>query len=535
MAPRAKVASLTSMAAAVKDQKKGTASGFHASIDQAKKSLAAQAKDDSDSSNSSSESDGSGSGSDSDVELDLEAERKKLAAKTAGKPKPAAAVNGSKPTAPAASKPAAAAKKVEADSSSEEETDSSDESDSETKRPTKPAPVTSRPAQKTTSDSSSSGTSSEEESDSEDEEDVGAKVPSKPAQAPAKAVSAPKPNGPAQEESSEEESGSEADSESEEDEAGTGKAVSKANEAAGTTVSRPGWLDSTNFTIRKANSADPGKEVADFLNTANLEGKQVWYFTAPASLPITVLQELEIDLADAQSGRAILQHGGDAYGIDLESQAVNSQVQLFIPTKTGDQYHGIKRSIDSAVHIRRQVKFGPDGGESATATDNYAIKPRAVRQQPQGLRPRFTPIGVPRQPVAAVAPLVQKRSAPASDDESESSSDEEMADAPASSAPSLPAATVKRKPATSAAAKRLKSSQAASTPVPSSQISLGAGKNETPVPPPSVGGTSIAASTPSKTKKEKKPKATASKPESTVKIPATQTPVPAPSMPFRKP
>lgn len=80
--------------------------------------------------------------------------------------------------------------------------------------------------------------------------------------------------------------------------------------------------------------------MADFLNSTNLEGKQVWYFTAPASLPITVLQDLEIDLADAQSGRAILQHGGDAYGIDLEGQAVNSQVQLFIPTKSGDQYRG---------------------------------------------------------------------------------------------------------------------------------------------------------------------------------------------------
>lgn len=104
--------------------------------------------------------------------------------------------------------------------------------------------------------------------------------------------------------------------------------------------SRPNWLESSSFTIRKANSSNPGKEVADFLSTAQLEGKQVWYFTAPASLPITVLQELEIDLADAQSGRAILQHGGDAYGIDLETQAVNSQVQLLIPTKAGNQYHG---------------------------------------------------------------------------------------------------------------------------------------------------------------------------------------------------
>lgn len=109
--------------------------------------------------------------------------------------------------------------------------------------------------------------------------------------------------------------------------------------------SRPAWLDSSSFTIRKADSRNPGKEVAEFMNNAQLEGKQVWYFTAPASLPITVLQNLEIDLSHAQSGRAILEHGGDAYGVDLESQAVNAQVQLFIPTKGGDEYTGSKSPL----------------------------------------------------------------------------------------------------------------------------------------------------------------------------------------------
>jgi hypothetical protein len=91
--------------------------------------------------------------------------------------------------------------------------------------------------------------------------------------------------------------------------------------------------------LRKAASDNPGKEVADFLSKSNLEGKQVWYFTAPASLPISVIKDMEIDLAKAQSGGAILNHDGDAYGLDLEPYVTSSQVQLLIPSKGGEKYN----------------------------------------------------------------------------------------------------------------------------------------------------------------------------------------------------
>ena len=78
--------------------------------------------------------------------------------------------------------------------------------------------------------------------------------------------------------------------------------------------------------------------MADFFNKTNLEGKQVWYFTAPASLPITVLKEMEIDLAKATAGNAILNHQGDGYGLDLEAHATSTQIQLLIPSKGGEKY-----------------------------------------------------------------------------------------------------------------------------------------------------------------------------------------------------
>lgn len=106
--------------------------------------------------------------------------------------------------------------------------------------------------------------------------------------------------------------------------------------------SRTQWLNNSDFMLRKASSDNPGKEVADFFSTANLEGKQVWYFTAPASLPITVLKDMEIDLSKATNGGTLLTHNGDNYGLDLESYATNTQIQLLIPSSGGDKYSSRK-------------------------------------------------------------------------------------------------------------------------------------------------------------------------------------------------
>lgn len=94
--------------------------------------------------------------------------------------------------------------------------------------------------------------------------------------------------------------------------------------------------------LRKASSDNPAKEVADFFKSANLEGKQVWYFTAPASLPITVLKDMEIDLSKATTGEALLNHNGDNYGLDIESHATSTQIQLLIPSQGGDKYAACK-------------------------------------------------------------------------------------------------------------------------------------------------------------------------------------------------
>lgn len=197
------------------------------------------------------------------------------------------------------------------------------------------------------------------------------------------------------------------------------------------------------------------------------------------------------------------------------------------------------------------VKFGPQGTESATAADSYAPKPRAIRQQPKGLKPRFTPIGVPKVSQPASAP-VSGQTRRGSEGETDSDSDEEMTEAPPPNGVSTPIAAnskLKRKHAPeeiaqqAAATKEAKSNEkgakrhksnksvASMTPTSSSQARSAAtsAMKETPIPAPSLaaaGNSSL--ETPSKTKKEKKEKNSSSK-EKTSKT--SQTPIPPPPVP----
>ncbi|KAH9905890.1 DNA-directed RNA polymerase I subunit RPA34.5-domain-containing protein [Xylariomycetidae sp. FL2044] len=514
------------------------------------------------SSSSSSSSDGSDSdGSNSDSDVDIEAERKKLAAKAASKKTAEVKVNGTK-TAP--TKPTTTSRSKQDSSNSSSDTSSA----SIQKKPARADPT-----------NQSTSTSEDESSDSSDEEEQqgqGAKLNTKnqasdksqPAHNHLSSSSESDSDSPASEDDSDEEETSASRNDGEKDN-GDATAAGQSNE-----LSRPRWLNNSDFTIRKASNENPGKEVTEFLSQTNLEGKQVWYFTAPASLPITVLKDMEIDLAKATSGGALLNYKGDDYGLDLEAFSTNTQIQLLIPSKTGEKYSSLNRGIDSTVHLRRMLKFGPNGDVSSTATDQYAAQPRAIREQPQGLKPRFTPLGVPNEPRPTIPLEAQSSSvsskahatpkAPresssessdsASDSSSEDDSDVEMTGV-ASTQPIAPVAPTKKSetPAStngnlkrkhpetiqqqvkasgpvSKSVKRTKTS-AIATPASSQSPMVKATKErkETPISTPSLARVaSRSSSTPSGEAKDK------SKKSKSPKKAYKQTPIPLPKFPGMK-
>ena len=92
------------------------------------------------------------------------------------------------------------------------------------------------------------------------------------------------------------------------------------------------------FLLRKAEDGTDAADVAQFFSEAKKEGKQIWYFTAPASIPIEVVEKLEIPLERAQKGQSILSHNGDDYGVAFEDAATSRAIKLLIPSKAGNKY-----------------------------------------------------------------------------------------------------------------------------------------------------------------------------------------------------
>lgn len=104
------------------------------------------------------------------------------------------------------------------------------------------------------------------------------------------------------------------------------------------------------FHLRKLEGTSDASEIANFFSKAQLEGRQVWYITAPASLPVTVVQDLTIPMDEAKKGMPILAYNGEDYRMAFDNPATSSALRLLIPNKKGDEY-----SLRKHTHFQYQA------------------------------------------------------------------------------------------------------------------------------------------------------------------------------------
>ncbi|KAK0113721.1 hypothetical protein ONS95_013969 [Cadophora gregata] len=163
-------------------------------------------------------------------------------------------------------------------------------------------------------------------------------------------------------------------------------------------------------------SIDVTSRASQILSKSSLEGKQIWYFTAPASVPISSIEAMS--LLDAKNGKPILTHDGDDYGFMKDSAEETAYTRILVPSSDAG-YKATSREIDQIFHLQ-QVAKDPTTANPARATIP-ARKP--VRQQPRGLKMRFHPIGFGAAKPGTIG---------------SSSSDEEMEDAPSATSRPIP-------------------------------------------------------------------------------------------------
>ncbi|KAI9052449.1 hypothetical protein LZ554_003794 [Drepanopeziza brunnea f. sp. 'monogermtubi'] len=180
-------------------------------------------------------------------------------------------------------------------------------------------------------------------------------------------------------------------------------------------------------------TVDETSNAATMLRGSNLAGKQIWYFTAPASVPISSLKE--ISLSDATNGKSVLSYKENDYGF-MESAEDKTYTKIMVPSSSHDGYKYASKSIDRVFQLHRIVR-NPTTEDPFKAT---VPAKRPVRQQPRGMQMRFRPIGFgsgetgrigsatpePQAEMDEATPATFRKAPGASD----SDSDEVMGDAP---------------------------------------------------------------------------------------------------------
>jgi hypothetical protein len=98
----------------------------------------------------------------------------------------------------------------------------------------------------------------------------------------------------------------------------------------------PREIVSQGFHLRKADEDVDAAAVARAFKKAKADGKQIWYFTAPKSVPIEVIQKHAIPLDKVRAQKAIFAHEGAEYTGHFEESASHA-IKVLIPGK-GSNY-----------------------------------------------------------------------------------------------------------------------------------------------------------------------------------------------------
>ncbi|CAD6502978.1 BgTH12-02652 [Blumeria graminis f. sp. triticale] len=156
----------------------------------------------------------------------------------------------------------------------------------------------------------------------------------------------------------------------------------------------------------------------DFLSKSNLQGKQIWYITAPISLEVSSLKDLT--LAALTTGTPLVEFDGDEFGFFPESADKHNFPKVLTPTASKNGYSFVPEPITQILQLQRIVNL-PSTSGSQVDTNNATVKTpsyRLPRAQPKGLRMRFHPIGCRSEnPVIIGMESSSEESCPEPDDE----------------------------------------------------------------------------------------------------------------------
>jgi len=175
------------------------------------------------------------------------------------------------------------------------------------------------------------------------------------------------------------------------------------------------------FQLHKGGESVDADDITKLFRKAKDEGKQVWYFSVPSSLPIEVIQEQAIALDKMQAESPLFTHEGFDYAAaSASADSADTVISVLIPSKQSGNYDtgksnqlclffwsvltssAVNRTIDRSIHVKKVMRFVEGAEVESTVTLTSSLTRKAPRPQPEGLRARFQAVGAPTAPLLSV-------------------------------------------------------------------------------------------------------------------------------------
>jgi hypothetical protein len=86
------------------------------------------------------------------------------------------------------------------------------------------------------------------------------------------------------------------------------------------------------------------------LKDSNLEGKEIWYITAPASVPLSSIKEFS--LQGVEENKEILSYNGDEYALVPDASEAMAHTKVMVPNGPGNDYLAGRHAYTNTIFHR---------------------------------------------------------------------------------------------------------------------------------------------------------------------------------------
>lgn len=95
-------------------------------------------------------------------------------------------------------------------------------------------------------------------------------------------------------------------------------------------------------------STDEAQRISQLLNGSNLEGKEIWYITAPASVPLGSIEGLS--LHGVKERKDVLSYNGDGFSFAPGASEAKASTKVMVPNTSDGGYHTGKHTSPDEKH-----------------------------------------------------------------------------------------------------------------------------------------------------------------------------------------